>query len=276
MKMSINGISCYYETRGDASNPPLYFLHGAPGIGDCRSDLRTFLALEDEYRLVFMDLRGSGRSDESPPYTHEQWTSDINMLREALGHECIRLHGGSYGGFLALEYALRYPKRVSHLVLRDTSADGLNDEASIQRALSSGLPGIEETALRRLFCGKVTSNNELRQTFGALIPLYSANVPGGAEVKAQLDSIYFHFQTHNCAFSVNKPKYNLTARLKELAMPTLVNVGREDWITPVECSRLIAEEIPNAVLAVFENCGHMPQIEAREEYLKRMRVFLTA
>lgn len=276
MTITINGISCYYERHGDPANPPLYFLHGAPGLGDCRSDVRTFLPLEDEYHLVFMDLRGSGRSDESPPYTHEQWVSDIDALREALGHDGIRLHGGSYGGFLALEYALEHPKRVSHLVLRDTAADGLDDEASIRRALDSGLPGIEEEPLRRLFRGEVSSNRELRRMFGAVIPLYSTSVPSEAEVKKQLDSIYFHFRTHNYAFAVNKPKYNLSHRLGELGMPALVNVGEEDWITPASCSRLIAEKIPNATLVIFENCGHMPQIEAREEYLEGMRVFLAS
>lgn len=112
--------------------------------------------------------------------------------------------------------------------------------------------------------------------FGAVIPLYSTSVPSEAEVKKQLDSIYFHFRTHNYAFAVNKPKYNLRPRLEELGMPALVNVGEEDWITPAACSRLIAEKIPNATLVIFENCGHMPQIEAREEYLERMRVFLAS
>ena len=159
-------------------------------------------------------------------------------------------------------------------MLRDTSANGTEDDASLDRALRSGLPDIDEAALRRLFAGRVQSNQELRRVYGSIIPLYTTTRPTADEITAQLDSISFHYQTHNYAFSSNKPEYNVAARLTELPMPTLVNVGRHDWITPVACSELIAREIPQAKLHIFEQCGHSPQIEASDEYLRRMRAFL--
>ncbi len=273
MYIEVNGVSLYCETKGDSANPPIYFLHGAPGLSDCRSDIATFSSLSDEYFLVFMDHRGSGRSGEVPPYTHEQWTSDIDALRQHFGHEKISVLGGSYGGFLALEYVLRYQEHVAHVMLRDTSPSGLDDEVSISLALNSGL-GIEEEPLRRLFNGQVYSDEELRRVYGSIIPLYTTVKPTPEQVEQRLDSIYFHYQTHNYAFSINKPKYNIIPRLKEIKVPTLITVGRHDWITPINNSVLLSREIENSTLVVFEDCGHSPQLEAKDKFLKLVRDFL--
>jgi pimeloyl-ACP methyl ester carboxylesterase len=61
------------------------FFHGGPGMSDCRGDIAAFSSLGDEYKLVFMDMRGSGRSEVKPPYTHEPWTADNDGLRQQLG-----------------------------------------------------------------------------------------------------------------------------------------------------------------------------------------------
>src|SRR5690625_7089034 len=94
MKEIINGCSLYYEKHGSAGAPDtIFFIHGGPGLGDCRGDAATFKNLEDQYQLVFMDMRGSGRSGDVPPYTHEQWIDDIDALRKKLGLKKIILHG---------------------------------------------------------------------------------------------------------------------------------------------------------------------------------------
>lgn len=274
MFITINDNELYYEVHGNPEGETIFFIHGAPGLGDCRGDIKAFSALGDQYRLVFMDMSGSGRSEGKPPFTHEQWTSDIEEMRKQLVGGPIKILGGSYGGFLSLEYVLRYPDNVTHVLLRDTSADNKFDHLSIDQALSSNLPGITEEGIRRLFDGKVESNEELKEMFAAIQPLYTVEYDEEA-VKARLDSIYYRYETHNYAFAYNKPKFDLVPDLHKIKQPMLVTVGRHDWITPVVCSETIAEKVPNSRLVIFENSGHSPQHEENEAFLKLVRDFLT-
>lgn len=273
MYITINDNELYYEIHGNPTGETIFFIHGAPGLGDCRGDIKAFSPLSDKYRLVFMDMRGSGRSEGKPPFTHEQWTADIEEMRKELVGAPIKILGGSYGGFLTLEYALQYPDSVTHVLLRDTSANSEFDHLSVDQALESNLPGITEAGIRRLFDGKVESNEELKEMFASIQPLYTVEYDEEA-VKSRLDSIYYRFETHNYAFRYNKPAFNLIPNLHNISVPTLVTVGRHDWITPVVCSELIAEKIPNSELVIFENSGHSPQLEENEDYLKLVRSFL--
>ncbi|MGN8646256.1 alpha/beta fold hydrolase [Gracilibacillus sp. HCP3S3_G5_1] len=273
MEMTINGNRMYYEVHGNPEGETIFFIHGAPGLGDCRGDIKSFQALGDDYQLIFMDMRGSGRSEGNGPFTHEQWTADIEEVRQKLVGGPIKILGGSYGGFLTLEYVLRYPDNVTHVLLRDTAASNDFDHLSIDQALESNLSGIDETGLRKLFEGRVESNKELKDLFTAIQPMYTVDFDEEA-TKKKLNSIFYRYETHNFAFNTNKPNYNIIEDLHNISVPTLVTVGRHDWITPVICSEIIAEQIPKSKLVIFENSGHSPQIEENEAYIALVRDFL--
>lgn len=275
MYKTINGCQIYYEVHGKEDGEAIFFIHGGPGMGDCRGDIAAFSPLGDEYKLVFLDMRGSGRSEEKPPYTHEQWTADIDELRKQLGLEKIKMLGGSYGGFLTLEYALRYPENLTHVMLRDTAPSCNYNDQSTEKALNSNLPGINEDMLDRLFGGRVKSNDDFKEMFGAIQPLYTV-VWDEEKAKQRLDSIFFHYETHNYAFSVNQPAYDLSEQLKNIQVPVLVTVGRHDWITPVVASEDIHREVPNSTLVIFEHSGHSPHLEENEKYLELVRDFIKA
>lgn len=275
MYKTINGCQIYYEVHGKEDGEAIFFIHGGPGMGDCRGDIAAFSPLGDEYKLVFLDMRGSGRSEDKPPYTHEQWTADIDELRKQLGLEKIKMLGGSYGGFLTLEYALRYPENLTHVMLRDTAPSCNYNDQSSEKALNSNLPGINEDMLDRLFGGRVKSNDEFKEMFGAIQPLYTV-VWDEEKAKQRLDSIFFHYETHNYAFSVNQPAYDLTEQLKNIQVPVLITVGRHDWITPVIASEDIHRKVPNSTLVIFENSGHSPHLEENEKYLELVRDFIKA
>lgn len=272
MYADINGNKLYYEVHGKEDGEAIFFIHGAPGLGDCRGDIKSFSSLGDQYKLIFLDMRGSGRSGDNPPFTHEQWTADIDALRQSLNLDQIKILGGSYGGFLTLEYVLRYPEHVTHVMLRDTAASTLHHERAIKTALESDLP-LNRDQLNRLFRGEIQSNDELKEAFASIQPLYTVEYDE-EHVKQRIDSIYYHYQTHNYAFRVNQPKYDVVRRLKEINVPVLVTVGRHDWITPVDCSVEIAKEINHSTLVIFENSGHSPQQEENDKYIKLVRDFL--
>lgn len=273
MYTTVNGCRIYYEVYGEDNENTIFFIHGAPGLGDCRSDISVFSKLSSEYRLVFLDMRGSGRSEEVPPYTHEQWISDIDELRKQIGVDKIIIHGGSYGGFLSLEYVLRYPEHVSGVLLRDTAANQDYDDLSTETALEADLPGVTKERLERLWNGTVHSNEDMKEIFAALQPLYTYEYDE-EEASEKVESIYYHYETHNYAFSVNQPNYNVEPRLKEISAPVLISVGRHDWVTPVECSEVLHREIPNSNLIIYENSGHSPHLEETESYIENMVDFI--
>lgn len=274
MFAEINGCKLFYEVQGNEHGHPIFFIHGGPGLGDCRADVNTFAPLGDEFKLVFLDMRGSGRSEEKPPYTHEQWIDDIDQLRQFLGLDKITIHGSSYGGFLSLEYALKYQQHLSHILLNVTAASNEHHYIAIENALNSSLPGIDKGMLEKLFNGEVSSNEEFKEMYTAILPLYAAKDFDPVAAKAKLDSIYYHYATHNAAFHHNLKDFDVTSRLSEIKVPALVTGGRLDWITPVENSEAIARGIPDAKLVTFEKNGHSLAREESKQYIAMIREFM--
>jgi proline iminopeptidase len=273
---TVNGARLHYETFGDENAPALVILHGGPGVGDCRDQIRDYGLLQDEYRLLFYDARGSGRSEDKPPYTHEQWVADAAELTRQVGIERFALLGHSYGGIVALEYALRHQDRLTQLLLVDTAPSTVENEQSIRRALAAGLPGIEEGWLRKLFEGRTDSNEEMREMWELLLPLYFEGPFDPSLPKEMAAQTYFHHETHNYAFSVNNPNYDVRARLGEIRVPTLVICGGKDWITPLSTSEQIVAGIAGSRLEVFDKSGHMPMLEEPKKFISVLRSFLAA
>jgi proline iminopeptidase len=271
--VTINGNDLAVEVFGDEGAPVLIAHHGAPGLGSRAEPRATFKPFADAYRVVVFDARGSGESGGNPPFTHEQWVADVDGLREWIGAERFVMAGGSYGGFIAMEYAIRHPERVRALVLRDTSPDHDNEEAARRNALSSARVTVDLDRFGRIFDGRVRDNDDLRDCWREILPLYD-HVYDPAKVAERVATTPYRYETHNHAFAVNMPNYDIKARLPAITCPTLVTVGRDDWITPVECSEKIASLIPDARLVIFEKSGHSPQIEEADRWRRTVRDFL--
>ena len=139
-----NGVLIYYTTFGRGE--PLVILHGGPGASHDYF-LPYLLPLARTNKLVFIDERGSGRSEkleDVKQYTVENMAADVEAVRVALDLGKISLLGHSYGGVLAEAYALKYPEHLSHLVLASTFASTQRDEpgaAAHQEPDGSGQAG---------------------------------------------------------------------------------------------------------------------------------------
>jgi len=275
MFVEVNGAKLRMDVQGEGNAVPIYAHHGAPGLGSHAEPKRSFGPLADEYRVISFDARGSGESDAVPPFTHAQWVADLEALRRHFGDERIVVAGGSYGGYVALEYTLAHPDRVTHLILRDTAASRRFEGLARQNALARAAeyPEITEEMLDKLFTGRIESDDELRRFWAAIAPLYDANTTP-EKIAQRIASATFRYETHNWAFSRNVPNYDVTGRLHEIRCPVLIVVGRHDWITPVTASEEIKAGIPHARLEVFEDSGHSPQIEESEKFVALVREFL--
>jgi proline iminopeptidase len=273
MRVKINGADLEVDVQGSPDSPVLIAHHGGPGIGD-RHDLTTsFGAFADRFRVITFDARGSGDSEEVEPYTHAQWAADIDGLREWAGVEQFVMAGHSYGGIMALEYVTRYPDRVSALLLVDTGAADTFRENSRKRAAESDRVDLDLEMFDRMWSGQVRDNDDFRDGWRAILPLYTV-IEDPELVNKIVESTSYHYQTHNYAFAVNLPDYDVTGQLGSVSCPVLVMVGRHDWVTPVEESEKIAALIPGAELVIFENSGHGPLQEERELWETTVRDFL--
>jgi proline iminopeptidase len=273
LRLLINGNELEVEVFGADDAPVMITHHGAPGLGSRAEPRVTFSPFADTFRVVVFDARGSGVSEGQPPFSHEQWVADVDALREWAGAERFVMAGGSYGGFIAMEYAIRYPERLRALVLRDTSADHENDKAARHNAETSTRVKIDLEKLDRINTGQTRDNDDLRDCWQEILPLYD-HVYDPTKVAERVEATPYRYQTHNYAFSVNLPKYDIKPLLHRISCPTLVTVGRDDWITPVASSEVIASLIPDARLVVFEKSGHSPQIEEAELWRRVVGDFL--
>jgi proline iminopeptidase len=275
MLVEINGNGLNIEVLGDdrPGKPTMVAHHGAPGLGSLAEPRATFGRFADEFRVIVFDARGSGASEGREPYTHEQWVADVDGIREWAGAERIVMAGGSYGGFIAMEYASTHPDRVSALVLRDTSADNSNHDLAIRNALASSRVEIDRVKLDRIMSGTVRDDEDLRDCWREILPLYDHDYDP-AKVTERVAATPYRYRTHNFAFAVNQPNYDIKHRLAAITAPTLITVGRHDWITPVSCSETIAGLVPNAELVVFEKSGHSPQVEEADLFESTVREFL--
>ena len=279
MRVTVNGAELEVEVLGDdgsaeaRAKPLLIAHHGGGGIGSMAEPRATFGPLADRFRVLVFDARGCGRSEAVPPYSHAQWVADVDALRAWAGAERCVVAGGSYGGFIALEYALAHPDRTQAVVLRDTSPDSSNLALAYENARQQDRVEIDWEHFDRYWQGRVRSDAELKALWAELIGLYDHD-PDPARAAASVEAGIYRHEAHNWCFQHNMPSYDLKPRLGEVRCPVLVTVGRHDWVTPVSMSETIADRVPDGRLVVFEESGHSPQVEEREAFLATVRTFL--
>lgn len=131
MKARVRDTELFFDVEGAALVPdgnrmgerPVLFLHpGGPG-GDHSGFKPSYTPLREVVQLIYFDPRGSGRSAPCDPasISLDNHIDDLDGLREYLGLPRISLLGGSYGGMVALGYAIRYPERLANLILVATA-----------------------------------------------------------------------------------------------------------------------------------------------------------
>ena len=273
MRVVINDNELNVEVLGAANAPVLIAHHGGGGIGSLAEPKATFGPLADHFKVVVFDARGCGLSEGKPPFSHAQWAADVNAIREWLEVDQIIIAGGSYGGFIAMEYAIAYPEHTRAMILRDTSADKSNLERAYENARTQTRIVIDWDNFNRYWQGRITDDQDLKERWAEIIPLYDFEYDAEESNERVEAGIYRH-EAHNWCFLYNMPNYDLRAQLPTVTCPTLVTVGRTDWVTPVASANTIASLLPNSKLVVFEKSGHSPQIEEFDHFQQVMRDFL--
>jgi proline iminopeptidase len=208
----------------------------------------------------------------------ENLTADADALRQTLGFEKWAVLGHSFGGYVAMEYALRYPQSISHLLLVDTGAENSLAQENAAKVLAQrGFDAETVEICRRHFNGQCEPN----EVFRNLMKLSNAynpytNLPQllhmlfwGVRTKLQPETLIYS-ETHFLK------GWTIKARLGEIEVPTLVIAGREDFIFPPEFQEELVAAIPNARLVLIDRAGHNPHDEQPAGTLAAVRSFLAA
>tara|TARA_Y100000817_G_C16841228_1_gene538096 strand:- start:309 stop:1139 length:831 start_codon:yes stop_codon:yes gene_type:complete len=274
MKADVNGTSLYYEVVG--SGNPLLIMHG--GLGFDHTYFRPWIdSLSEDSKLIFYDHRGNGRSDRSKPLDdvhHSTWADDANALREHLGIEKIVLMGHSYGGVLALHYALRYPDTLSGLILATTYPAWNYKDVVLEKARERGTPE-QVSAIENRFFERVKDDDDLEELAGTIGNMYfhDPNNPIAEEFGSE---VHFSADGYNRGFVDIHAEHNVTDKLSNITTPTLILCGADDFITPYEQgSAILHAEIPNSKLIMFEKSGHCIFAEEQEKFLNDVKGFVS-
>ncbi|KAF8860837.1 alpha/beta hydrolase fold protein [Acephala macrosclerotiorum] len=279
-----DGAKLHVKVLGDNSpnKPLLIALHGAPGLSTHTEPEATFAFLSTKFRVVVYDARGSGISDLKPPYTNERWIEDVDEIRAWTGEEKFVLAGGSYGGFLSLDYALAFQDRLLALILRDTWAWGTRGMMNaLKVSLTSDRIKADPERQTRMWTGILYDDQDYANAVAEMSALFLSPAVDLAQRKysdpeALGETPQIHAATQNAAFSYNMPRFDVRSRLKDILVPTLVIVGRHDLIAPVAYSEEISNGIPNSQLTVFEKSGHNPGNDEPEAFQQRVFEFLSS
>eukprot|EP00913_Durusdinium_trenchii_P028413 g26641.t1 len=236
---------------------------------------RILAPLTDVAQIVYIDHRGSGRSATGDPESHtlENNIDDLDALREHLGLERVAILGVSYGGMVAQGYAIRYPERVSNLILCVTAPSyRFLDEA--QQILNER-GTLEQIAIcEHLWNASFTSSEQLYDYYRLMGPLYSVRFDPEKFEENWGQSIR-NFEQLNYGFGSFLKTFDYTEDLSKIICPTLVIAGARDWICPPAQSEIIAERIPRAHLKIFPNSSHAVSTDERAAFLAAVRGFLT-
>jgi proline iminopeptidase len=272
----VTGTELFVKRLG--SGEPILVVHGGPVL-DHGYLLPHLAPLADDYELVFFDQRLSGRSAgvvDPESVRLATFVDDIEALRSSLGFERMHLMGHSWGGLLAMSYAVRHGERLRSLMLLDSVppssmlwreenlvlAERETDEDRRQREAIRSSPEFQAKkpeAIARMLRASFAAQFHDRARISALELL----VPDDYVERSR------QFQ----GLGADLRDYDLLGDLSRVTAPTLVLYGADEPAATLAGPALV-ERLPHAELVLVPEAGHFPFIEQPEAFLRAVREFL--
>ena len=272
------GVTLYYEVLGTAAGAPLVVVNGGPGFGHTYEHAAMpgttspYETLAKKRRVVFYDQRGTGRSSPLKPdqsCTLGDQIADLEALRAKLGTDKIDLLGHSWGGYLVMAYAARYPGHVRHLVILDSASPKWGDASLFKDIFPEGMERFERNNFGDMLGDAKATEAQLREYLSWLF--YSPEKRDA--FLAQMTKIDFS-RSVNQALEGDLGKYDLNPELPKFKFPTVVMTGRYDINVAPSVAYKMHKAIPGSQFVVFEKSGHLPFFEEPDAFVKAIETFL--
>ena len=255
-------ISYYIKKSRTTTSKTIIFLHGFPFNKNMWRD--QLEALPEDVTAIALDIRGHGLTTSGHGFfSIDVFAKDIGVFMEKLDIEQAVLCGISMGGYIALRAYQLFPEKISGLILvdthskADTNAGKQKRFASIQTILNHG---------RRPF------------SIGFVENVFSSY---SIQEKPQAVEYIKSAIRRNSVRSICSTLLALAARtdtsdtLKDISVPTLLIRGSDDRITSLQDMKDLEEAIPNARFIEITGCGHLPNLEAPEEFNHAIKEFMS-
>ena len=262
---------------------PLLCLHGGPGAN--WHHLEPYEAFADERRVVFYDQLGAGNSAVTEPHDPAMWTpelyvEEVDVVREALGLERVHVLGHSWGGMLGMQYAIGRPEGLVSVIVESSPA---NVPAWLEeiRRLRSELPPEVEATLREHEEAGTTDDPAYEE---AVMVFYRRHLCRTDPWPDWLVRCFQVLEANPEVYqSMNGPSefhvigtikdWDISGRLGEIRVPTLIVSGRHDEVTPATVE-VVHRGIPGSEWVLLEESSHMAQAEEPERTLQVIGEFL--
>ncbi|ODN29725.1 alpha/beta fold hydrolase [Fervidobacterium thailandense] len=260
--VSVNGVRIFYELRGNPNSKEVVaFFNGViASVGSWAQYVPVFEHMG--FKILLHDFKGQLLSDKpAGPYTFKEHAAEARVLMEQLGIECVHLVGTSYGGEVALRFAIDYPEMVKTLCVIDSASE-------LDRLMMSFIESWRTLAL----------DGEPEKFYWGVVPtLYSSEylarefdtVKKRAELFKNVLQDYFYGQVQ--LYETFLTDLKLTPELHKIKCPTLVICGEKDILKPPKFSKIISDQIVGSEFVIVPDAGHV-LIYEKPEVLKTLLV----
>jgi 2-hydroxy-6-oxonona-2,4-dienedioate hydrolase len=257
--VTIYGVKIHYIEAG--SGPALVLLHGLGG--NYTNWAFNIAALSQKYRVIVPDQIGFGKSDKPViNYRVATYVDFLDAFLKELKVERASLVGNSLGGWIAAAYTLSHPEKVENLVLVDAAGYAFAkdfDTNQLFKLNPSTREGMKELSARVFYNKQLF----LSDAFIDASMTGRINAGDGYTIRSITESII-------------RGEDFLDNRLSAIKRPTLIIWGREDGLLPLSDGERFQKEIAGSQLVVFDQCGHVPQVEKAMEFNTALLKFLAA
>ena len=246
---------------------PLIVLHGGPGLD--HTHLRPWLdPLGEQFRVLYIDERGQGRSERVEPatLTLEVFARDVDLLADALALERFALLGHSFGAIITTWHAINVGTAAGYVISGggDSSDNLMADvEASLEAMGEEGKPIADSWEWEK----SVETPEDCAELMRVQAPFHFAGEP---PPNFAADTVYAPEVLRHFA-SAGYGGFDYEPDLRRVSKPTLVVVGSEDRTTTPRAAHVLHGHIPRSELVVLDGAGHMSMVEAQDAYLSAVR-----
>ena len=253
--VNLNGISLYYEEKGDLKSPKIVFFLNGVMASTSSWALQVPVFEKLGFHIVLHDFRGQLKSDKPQgPYTFKQHALDTVALMDHLNIKAAHVVGTSYGGEVAMKMAIDHPDRVQSLCL----IDSVSELDSVLSAFVFGWKDAAQTKDGERFF-KLMMPSIYSDTF---IKNNKEMLDKRTQAMKTMAPSYFEGQINLYETFLNVVK--MTADLPKISCQALVIVGENDILKPRKFSQIMVDGIKNSEFLIIPDCGHVTIFEKPE------------
>jgi pimeloyl-ACP methyl ester carboxylesterase len=257
------GIRTSYRFAGQPCASVILLLHGTISSGDAFREVMNELA--DKFWLIAPDLPGFGFSENTEPYTMPHLVEWLASFREVLDLPPMMLVGHSFGGALATSYTVSYPEDVRRLLLvapailaGDLLPAYLKRLGLLLGLFDLGAAVSQWPRLADLYSGRPFYDPNLLHE--GVWPRRKQYVSQSRAASGVLKALAFQ---------------KMTPQLRKIKQPVSIIWGKNDPVLPARQGQRIMNELPDAQLTIWEECGHLPFLEKQDKFVEEARCFFS-